>query len=759
MTRVAQAKVLTPRYDITLADRLVYRGSSWALAQRRGDQLDFHDPRNGELLTRTDEELGGLIGLGEAKIVRGNASAKDQEYAAATADLATLPGPAVADARRIMAYTDELKLRRLTYRPATTELMAAIAHVAKRIQDPQPPAPYLVKRWMKKGDARAAAGGRISSDTSVSDYVPQHGFKGNRTSRVCFEVSKIIHHVIEEVYLTPERRSITTVVSVARHKVRLANELRTPEDQLKLPGRTAIDNAIASLPRDEVLRRRHGADKAYDAVGPVHYRARPEQPLDEIEMDHTTCDLFLVDGLTGAPLGRPTIVIGVDRCTAMPWGMHVGFDPPSVHTVMQCMRNGLLPKTYVRHYADNGVWDINGSWPSFGRPKRLSVDRGSENINHDMHALGVDLPIKEIEAKAGRKGRLKGGIERMLGTLNRTLLQEQRGTTFSNVVARDDYDPRKNAVLSYEELLERLHHWLIDVYMRRYHHGIRDIPIQLWNKKIASYMPRQVENVEKLLPLFGRIEHRTLRRDGIRWKHLFYISPDLMALLSNPEFLKASRDVRGDVVVRFRYDPSNIDHIHVYLPHARGQETMHLRVPVEARSREYARGLSVWAHNSIVKTMRDAAIESIDLSALDAAKAKLIAGLDRDTPGALKIRGATRIARIRQIGGIAPFGDSIRTTPVGSPEDERQRRAVEGLDSSLIAPVASAQDEAEIIEPYQSAQSSKRAGRQFKRRSDPPPATARKRPRPGSAPRIAMPSAALPAADDDFDFYSDEVKA
>lgn len=758
MTHAAQEQVqdLTPRYDIKLVDRLIYRGASWTLTQRRGGELDFLDPRNGEQITRTDEELGGLISLGEAKIMRGNASQKDQEYAAASADLAMLSGAAVADARRIMAYTDELKLRGMTYRPATPEVLTAIAYVARRIHDPQPPAPYLVKRWLKKGDARAAAGGRVPSDTSVSDYIPQHGFKGNRTSRVCFEVSKIIHQVIEEVYLTPERRSVATLLSIARHKVRLANDLRAPEDQLKLPGRTAIDNAIKSLPRDDVLRKRHGADKAYDAVGPVHYRTRPEQPLDEIEMDHTTCDLFLVDGLTGAPLGRPTIVIGVDRCTAMPWGMHVGFDPPSVHTVMQCMRNGLLPKTYVRHYADNGVWDINGSWPTFGRPRKLSVDRGAENINHDMQALGVDLPIKEIEAKAGRKGRLKGGIERMLGTLNRTLLQEQRGTTFSNVVARDDYDPRKNAVLSYEELLERLHLWLIDDYMRRYHHGIRDIPIKLWNKKIASYMPRQVENVEKLLPLFGRIEHRTLRRDGIRWKHLFYISPDLMALLSNPDFLKASRDVRGDVVVRFRYDSSNIDHIHVYLPHARGQQTMHLRVPVEARSREYARGLSVWAHNSIDKTMRDAAIESIDVPALDAAKAKLIAGLDRDTPGALKIRGAARIARIRQIGGIAPFGDSIRTTPVGSPEDERQRRAVEVLHSSLVA---HAQDEAEMFEASQIAQSSKRTGRQIKRGRDPSPATARKRARPSSRARVATPSAAAPSAEDDFDFYSDEVKA
>ncbi|MDB5710360.1 MAG: transposase [Sphingomonas bacterium] len=772
MTIAQEIAALTPRFDITLEDRLNYKSSSWAMVRRRGEYLDFEDPRTGELLTLTDEELAGLIGLGEARIVRGNASEKEQAYAAATADLGMLPNAVVEDGRRAIAYTDELKARGLTYRPAEAKVKEAIAHVAARIFDPQPPAPYLVKRWQKRGDGRAAGGGRTADETTLADYVPQHSFKGNRSSRVSFEVSKIIHAAIQEVYLTLERRSVDSVISVSRNRVRLSNEERDPEDQLTLPGRKAVENAIASLPRGEVIRRRYGADKAYDAVGPVEYRSRPEEPLDEIEMDHTTCDLFVVDSLTGAPLGRPTVVIGADRCTAMPWGAHVGFDPPSVHTVMQCMRNGMLTKNYVRMYADAGIWDIKGSWPVFGRPKKLSVDRGAENINHDMRALAVDLPIKEIEAKAGRKGRLKGGIERFLGTLNRTLLQEQRGTTFSNVVARDDYDPKKNAVITYEELLEKIHQWLIDVYIRRYHHGIKDVPLRRWNQKIANYRPRQVENIDKLLPLFGRIEHRVLRRDGIRWKHLFFTSPEVMGLLSNPDFLKASTNPRGDVVVRFRYDPSNVDHIHVYLPHARGQETMHLRVSVERRAREYARGLSVWAHTSIVKMMRDDAMGTIDFAALDAAKSKLIADLDRDTPGSTRVRSMVRIARIRQIGGIAPYGDSVRTTPEGSFEDRRQQVAVETSisvpksHSSLTAgsgglpfPSEFEPDEDDIDFAARTMPKPVAATPKYKRGDDPAAVLNQKRAKPGGRGRRATPKIIMPATGDEIDFYNDEVRA
>jgi putative transposase len=761
---------ISPRYNISKDDRLRHRDRYWQLERRRGDTLDFIDPHANELLTVTDEELAGLIAQGRARIVRSGATEKDVAYAAATADLSNLRSCDIEDGRRKAAYTEELRQRGLAYRPATSEVEEAIAAVAARIGDPQPPAPYLAKRWCNQAEKRAAGGGRLPDQKTIGDFVPQHGFKGNRTSRVCFELSKIIHAKIEEIYLTRERRSIDSLLAAVRDKVRTLNETRDPDDQLRVPGRKSVESAIASLPRD-------------DEFGPVEYRARPEAPLDEVEMDHTTCDLFVVDGLTGAPLGRPTIALAADRATAMPYGLHVGFDPPSVHTVMQCLRNAMLPKSYVRHYVEAGIWDIKGTNPAFGRLRQLSVDRGAENINYDLKAIGIDLPVKKIEAKAGRKGRLKGGIERFLGTVNRDLLQEQRGTTFSNILDRDDYDPRKNAVITYEELLEKIHHWLIDVYMVRRHNGIRDVPLRLWNEKILKFWPEQVENVDKILPLFGRVEHRILRRDGIRWKHLFFTSPELMALLTNEEFCKASRNVKGDIVVRFRYDPSNIDHIHVYLPHCRGQETMHLKVQVEKRSRDYCRGLSVWAHDAILKMARELVGNAIDQAALDKSKTRLIANMDAGMTGSAKVRGMSRIARLRQIGGVAPYGDSVRTTPVGSFEDKRQEAALaasgpagsagRGLppepadDSSLtfpadIVPVEDDDQDLAALEadarPKPSAISAKKA--KYSRASDPAVGSrASRKPRPGGRGRKAVPTTTIPAGHDDVDYYSEEMRA
>lgn len=722
--------VFRPRHDITVEDRLRYRGSDWLLERRRGELLDFQNPRDRELLSITDEQLSGLIGSAQARIVRGSPAAIDESYAAAVADLSIFPLTEVAEANHRLEYVQEMLRRRLTYRPRTADVQAVIDTVAKRLSDPAPPQVYLVKRWVARALQRSAAGGRLEDSVTAADLLAQHGFKGNRTPRLTFEVRKIVHEEIERVYLTRERQSLDTLVSAIRTRLRRINESRDPQDQHVLPGDKAVMSEILRLGRERVLTARYGSARAYQELGPVEHRADPELPLDVIEIDHTPADLFCVDGLTGVPLGRPTIVVGIDRCTRMPWGIHIGFDPPSVHTVLQCLRNGMFPKTYARMYADAGIWKIVNDWPVYGRPRRLVVDRARENLGRDLAALAPDLPIKVIDAKAGRMGRRKGGVERFLGTLNRTLLQEQKGTTFSNVLQRDDYDAKKNAVITYEELLGKVHAWLIDVYMVRRHGGLRDVPVSVWNRKIQSHRPAQVENPDQIIPLFGRVEHRLLGREGIRFEHLHFTSPELMALLGDTEFRRHVDNDKGRPNVRFRYDTSCLEAIQVYLPHRK----THIRVPVEKVATDYARGLSFWAHKAIVDSLNEEVKKKVDVAGLEAAKARVASALDEEMPESMKIRGRRLIARTRQIGGVAPFADRTATTPAGSFEDNRQITTVE-------------EDEEDVALSAPSA-----PGRRTTRARPAEP----RRPRPASKGRTVTPTTQTPVNDqddDDIDFY------
>lgn len=268
---------LTPQFNITTEDGIKFHGKYWSMSRRRGGNVDFIDPRSGELLIVTDEELAGLIGSSQARIVRAGATEKDEKFAAATMDLSVLRSADIEDGRRMFSYADEIRRRGLTFRAAEADVKEVINEVAKKIADPQPPKVYLVKRWAKRGVGRAAGAGRAEDELMVADLVPMHGFKGNRTSRVCFEVSKIIHERIDKVFLTRECRSVDTLVSMCRDKIRKFNENRDATDQLKLPGRKAVQAAIDSIDLNELTTLRMGADRAYDKFGPVEYRA-PQTP-------------------------------------------------------------------------------------------------------------------------------------------------------------------------------------------------------------------------------------------------------------------------------------------------------------------------------------------------------------------------------------------------------------------------------------------------------------------------------------------------
>lgn len=641
---------IAPRLDILREDRISYRGASMRLERRRGEHLDFVDGTTGELLTITDTELGDLLVAGEAKILRDGVDDKAQADARAYRDLSAYDKEEIAVARRKLAYVRGLIAANLLYRPRTKDVEAAIAQVAAERGDvgDAVPKPYLVKRWLKLALRRAKAS-HDGKTPSVADLIERHASKGRNKPWHDYEIRQIIHDLIEERYLTAERISVETLLSEVRDRIR---KLKGPD--AKLPGRKAIQAEIDSLPQQEVTRRRHSELVAFGKFAAVERQPDPEAPLDVIEIDHTPADVFVIDGRDGVPIGRPWIAIAIDRCTRMPLGISAGFDPPSAHSVMQCLRNAVMPKTYVQRYVEAGVWDVRGDWPAWGRPRLLRCDRARENIGTDLDVLAESLPIKVIDVKAGRRPYHKGAIERFLGTLNRTLLQEQRGTTFSSIADRADYDPRKNAVLTFEDFLERLHIWLIDVYMRKAHRELRDTPLAVWNRKVVQHKIAPIDNAADVLPLFGRVEHRLLRRTGIQFGNLFYTSPELVALRGNQKFMRSLEYVDHKRKVRFRYDTSDLGTIHVYLPH----ERRHLRVPVERSRRKYATGLSWWAHRQICREAIARVGRNVDQAALDDAKARLGRSLTEDTPEGMLIRGRKKMARIRQIGGITPYGET-----------------------------------------------------------------------------------------------------
>ncbi len=163
------------------------------------------------------------------------------------------------------------------------------------------------------------------------------------------------------------------------------------------------------------------------------------------------------------------------------------------------------------------------------------------------------------------------------------------------------------------------------------------------------------------------------------------------------------------------------------------------------------------------------------MEALDRAKARLVADLETQLPGSAKVRGMIRIARLRQIGGVAPFGDSIRTTPEGSFEDVRQEAAVAKMGSSSVGSKRLAREAAndglplpadiEFLEDEMDSFGDCHAAapptkRKYTRSSDPKVlSTPSSNAKASSKGRKATPRTTVSSTGDSIDFYSDEVMA
>ena len=633
------------RLDITRAYRLIHLGRDMRFEGRRNSELDFVSDRTGERLVLTDAELAAEVAAGRAQLIR--LESKPRLPSPEIADLAMFPAEAKEAARRRLAYVEAVYKRFGSGPIPKAALKTVVNQMAHDSKDPAPPNHSTIRRWLARTSERHA----------ISQLVSAERAKGNRRDRLTPEVRQALDQLINEKYLAEPPISVTTLHAELRDKIKLLNS--TNGTAHRCPSYEAVREAVGRLDLAVTAGRREGpaAARRYSAT----FRQRdPKAPLDRVELDHTVADLFVVGETNWLPIGRPTIAFAIDRCTRMPFGLYIGFEPPSVHTVLQCLRNGMLPKLYLAKKVELGEWDIKHDWPVCGRPRVLVLDRARENLGVDLAEFAGEVGV-HLHFMPRKSPWYKGAIERFLGTVNKRLLHEQRGTTFSNILERKDYDSSKNAVITLNDLQFMIHKWMLDVYANGEHKGIRDIPARRWAELVQRYPVDPIESITELDGLLGRIERRCLTRHGIQFEYLLYSSEELVLHIANPAFHKAA----PDRFVRFRYDPADLKEIRVMLPHLH----RYLTVPITDAWRDYATGLSIWQHRTILEFERRRTEGAIDRDGLAEAKAYLSERFGKFLQDR-RSKGRSKAARFAGIGRLAPAGDATHTSPPGSMDAE-----------------------------------------------------------------------------------------
>lgn len=545
--------------------------------------------------------------------------------------LSTFSEPVQLRAIRKKRYLDFI-LSRGTFVSTPEVLKPLIDECAKVIGDKEPPCAVSAYRWYREF---------VRHQRDNRALIDRHDRKGGGGSRLDPDVSAILQAAINEIYLSEQRNSGVAVYYDVVNRINKENEFRAEEEKLHPPSRATVFRALASLDKYDEMAARYGKRIAQMKFRTSGLGVRPTRILERVEIDHTPLDLFVIDQETGLPQGRPTVTFAIDVYSKMVIGMHIGFGGTSIEAVFACLRHALTPKTYVKE----AYPEIEHDWPCHGHIETLVCDNGMEFHSKELERVAFELGVL-IQYCPKRQAYYKGSIERALKTLNYQFARGLPGHSFAKWFHREDYDPLKDAVITFDQLMRYLHRWLLDVYSQKLHRGIDRSPYHKWVEATKEMPPQILSNLNRLDITLGRTCERTVFHYGIELNNLLYNDKALLVL---------RRQHGESVKVEVRYYFGDISLIHVIDPITKEA------IPVPALDQKYSRGLSLEQHRLICARARSINAGSIDLASIARAKSEIREIVKELSLSKLQHK-RQRAARIK---GIAQNNNTI---PISEPQ-------------------------------------------------------------------------------------------
>lgn len=472
-----------------------------------------------------------------------------------------------------------------------------------------------IYRWLS---AYEQSGGDIRS------LIPNWHQSGRR-NYLDESVDQIVTGVIEELHLRRERHGLDDLYLETRLRLKEANATETTEKPLAAPSRSTVHRRLDKLDASTELQARHGKRAAKKALAQYGQMARPERPLERVEIDHTPVDVILVDAEDGLPLGRPTLTSVMDVATCYPLGYYLGFEPPSYLTVCEALGHAFKPKGDVC-----ASYGTAHQWIAYGLPRTLAVDNGREFKGVSMEDACLSLGIL-LQYMPKMTPHFKGSVERLFRTQNSGLFHTLDGTTFANIFERGDYRSLEVAKLTLGDIDSALHIFLLDYYAERFHEGLQGIPARRWERFLADgFQPRLPANVDDVNILLGRVLTRTLFHYGVEIDSLRYNHPSLAHL--------RDRLQTNEQQVKVKYHPGDISRVFIYNPFDRH----YLEVP--AADQTYAQGLSLWKHQ-LIRTFLKRERGRVDMEGLAWAKRRVRELVEEAKVRQRQNRSRKRVAR------------------------------------------------------------------------------------------------------------------
>lgn len=477
------------------------------------------------------------------------------------------------EALRRRAYVDALCAQII---PCYTKekLAPLIARVANCIGDGSPPSTSSVYRWHQR---------YIKANLNFLALIPKFYNRGGAGHRIDDAQLEIMERVVQEKYLTLQRKPIREIHYSLIAEIEKANKSRASGNTIKTPGYDTLRRYIKSLPAYDVDLARYGIEYTRKKYRSSSVTPRPIYLLERVEIDHTPLDLFVIDEKSLMALGRPYVTWAIDGYSRQILGFYLSFAPPGIEAVFCCLKHMINNKNYVAERYP----DIQNEWPVYGVPTELVVDNGLEFHAQELLRATAELQIN-YKFCPPRTPWFKPMVERSLRSLAEQFAHLMPGTAFARWFDRYGYDPIKEGVVTMDELVHALHIWIIDVYGHRYHRGLKTTPASAWQKGLEVSSPHPFDT-NRLNLVLSQQKHRILGHAGIEMNGLRYNSEEMLVL----------RKQFGDrirVQVRFNADDLGL----VYAIHP----VTHQATPVPCVIPEYAVGLRLCQHQLIQRALQ-----------------------------------------------------------------------------------------------------------------------------------------------------------
>jgi putative transposase len=423
----------------------------------------------------------------------------------------------------------------------------------------------------------------------LSSLVPKENLGGKGNSRLPKEIDTIIQSVIEDSYLTSQKKSVQHICKEVA--------IRCKNAKIQAPHSNTVRYRINQISEYHRLKGRYGTKAALQKFAPkTGSFPGADYPLSVVQIDHTKLDIIVVDEIHRRPIGRPWITMAIDIHSRMCSGFYISLDPPGAMGTGLCICHSILPKEKWL-----AKMDIDGEWPCWGVMKTIHVDNAREFKGHMIRKACEEHNI-QLEWRPVATPHYGGHIERLLGTFLREI-HTLPGTTFANIKDRKNYNSEKKAVFTLNELEKWLTTFIVNIYHKRIHKTIETTPFTKYNdgifgtnEQIGIGIPPRIIDERKLRLDFMPFVERTIQDYGVVIDNIYYYHDIMRHWINSSEPIGGKQRAKRKFI--FIRDPRDISTLYFLDPVL----NEYFPIPYRNISRP---AMSIWEFNEVVSKLKD----------------------------------------------------------------------------------------------------------------------------------------------------------